>query len=118
MPRRGPAWIWSGWVIFIVIVAALVTYLIHVGLDKADKLAGIVGMILALVALGAPYLLPSSPELDDGGHHDVHVEASSPGSVAIGGSNYGSIRTRIVGLVTGAERSRRRQGPRKGGSAR
>ncbi|MBM0276057.1 hypothetical protein [Micromonospora tarensis] len=40
------------------IIAALVTYLVKVGLDKADKIASSIGVVLALVALGVPYLLP------------------------------------------------------------
>ncbi|WP_280838752.1 hypothetical protein [Micromonospora sp. A200] len=40
------------------IVMALVVYLAAVGLDKADKVASSIGAVVALVALGAPYLLP------------------------------------------------------------
>ncbi|OHV30172.1 hypothetical protein BCD49_34500 [Pseudofrankia sp. EUN1h] len=43
---------------FGVIVGALVVYLAMVGLDEADKLASSIGAVLALSALGAPYLLP------------------------------------------------------------
>jgi hypothetical protein len=37
----------------------LVAYLASVGLEKADKLAGVLGLLVAVVALVAPYLLPS-----------------------------------------------------------
>jgi hypothetical protein len=58
MPRRSRRWVWVGRVVFGVIVVGLVVYLAVVGLDKADKLASSIGAVLALVALGAPYLLP------------------------------------------------------------
>jgi hypothetical protein len=50
--------VWAGRVVFGVIVVALVVYFAAVGLDQADKVAGAIGAVLALVALGAPYLLP------------------------------------------------------------
>jgi hypothetical protein len=53
--------VWAGRVIFGVIVVGLVVYLVVVGLDKADKLASTVGVVVALLALGAPYLLPQPP---------------------------------------------------------
>jgi hypothetical protein len=51
--------VWVGRVAFGVIVAGLVVYLVVVGLDKADKLASAIGAVAALVALVAPYLLPT-----------------------------------------------------------
>jgi hypothetical protein len=45
--------------LFGVIVAGLIVYLVMVGLDKADKLASAVGVVVALAALVAPYLLPA-----------------------------------------------------------
>ncbi len=60
MARRSARWIWGGRIVFAVIVAALVVYLVSVGLDKADKVASGIGAVLALVALGLPYLLPAS----------------------------------------------------------
>jgi len=49
---------WTGRAVFVATTAALVIYLCAVGLDRADKLASSVGAVVALVALGAPYLLP------------------------------------------------------------
>ncbi|MFG2051505.1 hypothetical protein ACGFIW_29245 [Micromonospora sp. NPDC048935] len=59
MPRRGRAWVWAGRVTFGVIIAGLVAYLVVVGLDKADKLASAISVVVALVAVAAPYLLPA-----------------------------------------------------------
>jgi hypothetical protein len=41
-----------------VILVGLTGYLVHVGLDAADKLASSIGVVIALTALFAPYLLP------------------------------------------------------------
>ena len=57
MPRHTRMWIWTGRAVCAVTTAALAIYLYVVGLDKADKLASIVGAVVALVALGAQYLL-------------------------------------------------------------
>jgi hypothetical protein len=51
--------VWAGRVVAVVVVAGLVGYTWTVGLDKADKLAGVLSLLVAVVALVAPYLLPS-----------------------------------------------------------
>jgi hypothetical protein len=53
--------VWAGRVVFGVIVAGLVVYLVVVGLEKADKVSSGIGAVLALIALGALYLLPPPP---------------------------------------------------------
>lgn len=58
MSGQRQRWVWAGRGVFGVIVAALVVYLVVMGLDKADKLASGISVVVALVALGAPYLLP------------------------------------------------------------
>jgi hypothetical protein len=58
MPRRSQRWIWGGRAVFGAVVAGLAVYLTVVGLDEADKIASGIGVIVALLALGAPYLLP------------------------------------------------------------
>jgi hypothetical protein len=58
MPHRSARLVWTGRAGFAVIVVGLVAYLVAVGLDKADKVASGVSMVVALIALGAPYLLP------------------------------------------------------------
>ncbi|MFF5235554.1 hypothetical protein [Dactylosporangium sp. NPDC000521] len=50
-------------------MATVVVYLAAVGADEANKVVGIAGLVVALLALGAPYLLPVAggapvPELD------------------------------------------------------
>ncbi|MCM4083557.1 hypothetical protein [Paractinoplanes hotanensis] len=41
------------------IVVGLVVYLVASGLERADKLASSIGAVVALIALVAPYLLPT-----------------------------------------------------------
>jgi hypothetical protein len=58
--RHHSGYIWGGRVLAALVVAGLGIYLSTVGLDKADKLASVLGLLVAAVALVAPYLLPSS----------------------------------------------------------
>jgi hypothetical protein len=58
--HRRSGWIWGGRIIAVAAVVGLVIYLLTVGLDKADKLAGALSLLVALAALVAPYLLPSA----------------------------------------------------------
>lgn len=57
---RRSGWIWGGRIGAVVILAGLAVYLASVGLDKADKLASVLSLLVAVAALVAPYLLPSS----------------------------------------------------------
>jgi len=59
VPKRSRTWILGGRVFAALIVGGLIGYLIHVGLDKADKISSVIGGLSALVALVAPLLLPS-----------------------------------------------------------
>jgi len=61
MVRRSSGWIWVGRTVAVVMMAGLAGYLYSVGLDKADKLASALGLLVAVFALVAPYLLPASP---------------------------------------------------------
>lgn len=56
--------IWGGRAAAAVVVAGLVIYLCLVGLDKADKLASVLGLLVAVAALLGPYLLPPSGRSD------------------------------------------------------
>jgi tetratricopeptide (TPR) repeat protein len=58
MPRRSQWWVWTGRVVFGLLVVGVVAYLAIVGLDRADKTASSIGAVVALIALGALYLLP------------------------------------------------------------
>jgi hypothetical protein len=58
--RRRSGWIWGGRVVAVFVVAGMGVYFSTVGLDKADKLASVLGLLVAAAALVAPYLLPSS----------------------------------------------------------
>lgn len=58
MRRRRPGWIWGGRIAAVVIMAGLAAYLSSVGLDKADKLASVLSLLVAVAALVVPYILP------------------------------------------------------------
>lgn len=59
VPRRSHTWIWAGRLLAVLFICAVASYLLASGLDKADKVASIIGALSALAALIAPYLLPS-----------------------------------------------------------
>ena len=82
-PQRTRAWVWAGRVTAIVILAGLTGYLVHVGLDTADKLASSIGVVIALAALFAPYLLPApgGPPMPD----PDRVEDSGAATATAGG---------------------------------
>ncbi|WP_239395560.1 hypothetical protein [Frankia sp. CiP3] len=69
---------------FALVVVGLVVYLAVVGLDSADKLASSIGVVVALLALGAPYLLPS-PGSEPDRVEDTGNARASAGGLAITG---------------------------------
>jgi hypothetical protein len=74
------SWIWVGRVIAVVVVACLAAYLFAVGLDKADKLASVLGLLVAVIALVAPYLLPPSDQ-----DHSKSESTQSVTNAVVGG---------------------------------
>lgn len=58
MPHRTARKVWVGRAVALIVIAALAAYLLSVGLDKADKVASAVGLLIAVSALVTPYLLP------------------------------------------------------------
>ena len=52
--------IWSGRVVAVAVLAALIGYFWTVGLDKADNIAVVLTLFVAAISLAAPYLLPAS----------------------------------------------------------
>ncbi|WP_422753109.1 hypothetical protein [Micromonospora sp. WMMD708] len=61
MLRRTAKKVWIGRAVALVAIAALASYFSLVGLDRADKLASAISVLVAITALGAPYLLPVGP---------------------------------------------------------
>ncbi len=80
MRRLRSGWIWGGRAAAAVVVAGLVAYLASVGLDKADKLASVLGLLVAVAALLVPYLLPSSD-----GDHSGSGSAQQVANTVVGG---------------------------------
>ena len=87
MPGRA-LWIWIGRVVCAAVVVGLVIYLFAVGLDQADKIASAVAAVAALLALGAPYLLPAPQP-----PRNTHIRVSDTGNATVRGS--GSANTGV-----------------------
>jgi hypothetical protein len=94
MPGHRRRWVWTGRVVCLLLVGGLVTYLVSVGLDRADKIASGVGAVLALAALVAPYLLAPADR-----HETAGVRAGGAAAVAIGGPNTGEVTAEASGPV-------------------
>lgn len=58
MSGRRPGWVWGGRAAAAIVVLGLACYLSVVGLSKADALAGVLSLLVAVMALMAPYVLP------------------------------------------------------------
>jgi hypothetical protein len=99
VPRRNRWWLWGSRVVFVVILAGLVRYLAKVGLEDADKLGSSIGAVVALAALGAPYLLPSPGAGVRAPESDRAEDTGTATATAGGYANTG------VDIVEGDERS-------------
>jgi hypothetical protein len=91
--HRRSGWIWGGRIIAVVAVVGLAIYLLAVGLDKADKLAGALSLVVAVAALVAPYLLPSGQP----------SSAAPPGQAAASGPRQSVTDTVVGGNLTQAQ---------------
>lgn len=56
--RQRRRWVWGGRVIALLALIGLAIYLWQVGLDRADRLASSIGLVVAVAALLAPYVVP------------------------------------------------------------
>jgi hypothetical protein len=74
--RRSAIWVWVGRSVAAVVVIVLAVRLIAVGLDKADKVASVIGALVGIVGLVASYLFPSGSSSDGAGE-------PPPGSVTV-----------------------------------
>lgn len=83
VPHRTRGWVWVGRGFAVVVVAGVATYLYVAGVDKADKIASGLSLLVALTALGAPYLLPPPrPLIEDGAVSQVAADVVVDGRVA------------------------------------
>lgn len=62
MLHRRSSLTWGGRIVALVLVGGLAAYLVKAGLDKADKIATVLVLFVAIVTLVAPYLLPPAAE--------------------------------------------------------
>ncbi|MGW6501349.1 hypothetical protein [Nonomuraea angiospora] len=92
MRRRVP--LWAGSIVALAAAAGLAVYLVRVGLDDADKPAGVIGLFVAVAGLGvAGYELATgrSPELKQE-QLDGPSTSGQP-SIAVQGGNAGIVST-------------------------
>ncbi|MEV6302729.1 hypothetical protein AB0M02_25175 [Actinoplanes sp. NPDC051861] len=87
MSSRNGRRIWAGRGAFGLIVAGLAAYLAAVGIEEADKRASSIAAVLALAALGAPYLFARPA-----GAAERRVEGSGDATATRGGEAGSSIR--------------------------
>lgn len=59
MGKHKRAWIWVGRGLAFVLLVCISAYLVYVGLDAADKVGSSIGLVIAVAALLAPYLIPT-----------------------------------------------------------
>lgn len=96
MPGTRRQRIWAGRALCLLLLAGLATYMIAVGLDRADKLGSAIAAVLSLAALLAPYAIPA-PQPPPSPRPDVH--AGGAAAVAIGEINHGRVTTDVSGQV-------------------
>lgn len=95
VPRRDRRWIWAGRIAAVLVLAGLTVYLARVGLDTADKLASSIGVVIAVAALLAPYLLPAQQPVP------TPDSAAPAPSQAVTGSGVGGDVRQISGVAGG-----------------
>lgn len=78
---RGWGPVWGGAGVAVAALAALGVYLSQVGLDKADKLASVVGLFVALVGLGVAVYGLIAERRSGGGGVRQRAEATGRGRV-------------------------------------
>jgi hypothetical protein len=101
MPHRTRAWIWAGRAVAVAAVAGLAGYLAAAGLDQAGRLAAPVGLVIALTALLAPYLLPvyQPPAPSSARPADPEPPAGPEGGIVII-ADHGSVAAQHIGEVS------------------
>ena len=99
MPHRTRKWIWGGRMVAAVTLTGLVGYMYAVGLDQAGKLAGPIGLVIALATLLTPYLLPTyqSPTSQPATSPDV---TEGRGGIVIIAADHNSVAAQHIGEVT------------------
>jgi hypothetical protein len=92
VPHRSRGWVWAGRIVAVLVLAGLGVYLARVGLDTADKLASSIGVLVAVAALLAPYLLPA-PSSGGPVSEPDRVEDSGAATATAGGQANTGVQT-------------------------
>jgi hypothetical protein len=85
MARRSRRLVLIGRVVAAIVLAGLAVYLVRAGLDKADKLASSIGLLVAALALVAPYLVPASSDQPAPRNPTAVVEDTGDAKATAGG---------------------------------
>jgi hypothetical protein len=96
VPRRNRRWVWAGRITAVLVLAGLTSYLARAGLDTADKLASSIGVVSAVAALLAPYLLPAPQPVPPQG-----TAAREASEQTVTGSGVGGDVRQISGVAGG-----------------
>jgi hypothetical protein len=99
MPHRSSSWLWAGRAIAAAALIGLGGYLFAAGSARASAIATPVGLVIALAALLAPYLLPvdhSSASPQPAG--DGELLGPEGGMVII--ADHGSVAAKQINQVT------------------
>ncbi|GAA1570082.1 hypothetical protein GCM10009827_109900 [Dactylosporangium maewongense] len=83
MPVQSLWWLRAGRIVFGVLVIGVAVYLVVVGPDAANVFVSGAGLVVALLALGAPYLLPVTGGTPVSGPD--HVEGTGDAEATGGG---------------------------------
>lgn len=85
---------WAGGLVAVAALVALGAYFAAVGLDKADKLASVIGVFVAVVGLAVSvYGMAADRRAAGDGQAGGRATASGERSIAIGGDNTGIAST-------------------------
>ena len=84
---------WVGAIVGVLALAGLGVYFAASGLDKADKVASVIGAFVAVVSLAMSAYGLIRDRLDTGGSPASGMSASGERSIAVGGDNTGIAST-------------------------
>ncbi len=88
--ERRRRWIWGGRIVAVVLLVGIGIWMAFAGLERANALAGAIGLLVAIAALVAPYLLPLPPSGPTG---SSEVEGSGKARAETGGQANTGIST-------------------------
>lgn len=92
-PKRR-RWIWAGRFLAALLLVGIGIWMAAAGLDKANAVGGAIGLLVAIAALVAPYLLPVAPSAST---TTSVVEDSGSARATAGGEANTGVRKHVPG---------------------